>query len=279
MSVASAATGSHGETAARPVRSVLSVYLRCNAVLVYLFLYLPIALLVLYSFSGSRYSSVWGGFSLKWYARLFENDNLLQALRITLTLAISATLIATVLGTMAALGLKRLPPRWRRILETFFYLPIVVPDIVLAIALLMFFVLIAGIQLGLTTMVLAHVVFCCCYVAAVVSARLRGFDERLEEAARDLGATSWQVFWRIKLPLIWPGILGGALLSLALSLDEFVISFFVTGPGASTLPIEIFSMVKRGVTPEINALASLMLLASILLATLSLLIQKRSIHH
>ena len=278
MTVAFSESKPQVETTTRPAGRGLRLYLRLNAFVAYTFLYLPIVLLVLYSFSGSRYSSVWGGFSLKWYGRLFQNENLLQALRITLTLAISATLIATVLGTMAALGLKRLPRRWRRILETFFYLPIVVPDIVLAIALLMFFVLVAGMQLGLTTMVLAHVVFCCCYVTAVVSARLRGFDDRLEEAARDLGATPWQTFQKIKLPLIWPGILGGALLSLALSLDEFVISFFVTGPGASTLPIEIFSMVKRGVTPEINALATLMLLASILLATLSLLVQKQSDH-
>jgi spermidine/putrescine transport system permease protein len=129
--------------------------------------------------------------------------------------------------------------------------------------------------LGLATMIIAHVVFNLCYVAAIVSTRLRGFDDRLLEAARDLGASQWAAFWKVKFPLIWPGVLGGALLAYAMSLDEFVISFFVTGPGASTLPIEIFSMVKRGVTPEINALASLMLLGSVLLATISILLQRK----
>lgn len=249
--------------------------LRLNASLVYLFLYLPIVLLVVYSFSDSRFSSVWGGFTLKWYGRLVHNENLLNALANSIVLATTSSLISTFLGTAAALGIRRLSTRSRSALETFFYLPILVPDIVLAIALLAFFVLVLHLRLGLTTMVLAHVVFNLCYVAAIVTTRLRGFDERLMEAARDLGASAWTAFWQVKFPLIWPGVLGGGLLAYALSLDEFVISFFVTGPGASTLPIEIFSMVKRGVTPEINALATLMLGGSVLLATISILLQRR----
>ncbi|TVR50250.1 MAG: ABC transporter permease [Puniceicoccaceae bacterium] len=254
----------------------LRLGLGVNAALVYGFLYLPVVVLMVFSFSGSRYATVWGGFSVQWYVRLLDNQVLLSALRTTLVLAVCATLLATVLGTMAAFGLRRLRGRLRGLLETWFFLPVLVPDLVLAIALLMFFVLVAQLQLGLGTLIIAHSVFCTAYVAAVVGARLKGFDDRLEEAALDLGATRWQVFTRIKLPLVWPGILGGALLSLALSLDEFVISFFVTGPGATTLPIEIYSMVKRGVTPEINALATLMLLASIVLATLSILIQSKN---
>lgn len=249
--------------------------LQANAVAVYVFLYLPIALLVLYSFSDSRFSSVWGGFSLRWYGKLFGNDNLLAALRNSLALATSSTALATVIGTAAALGIYRLPRRARSACETLFYLPILVPDIVLAIALLIFFVLVLHLRLGLTTMILAHVVFNLCYVAAVVSTRLKGFDLRLIEAARDLGASPWEAFWRVKFPLIWPGVLGGGLLAFAMSLDEFVISFFVTGPGASTLPIEVFSMVKKGVTPEINALATLMLCSSILLASISILLQRK----
>lgn len=247
-----------------------------NAVAVFVFLYLPIALLVLYSFSGSRFSSVWGGFSLKWYGSLFNNSDLLGALRNSLAIATTSTVIATIVGTAAALGVYRMPRRFRNVLDTIFYLPILIPDIVLAIALLAFFVLVLHMQLGLTTMILAHVVFNLCYVAAVVSARLRGFDDRLIEAARDLGASPWRAFWSVKFPLIWPGVLGGGLLAFAMSLDEFVISFFVTGPGASTLPITIFSMVKKGVTPEINALASLMLGASVLLASVSILLQRKS---
>ncbi len=250
--------------------------LRLNAAAVYAFLYLPIALLVLYSFSGSRFSSVWGGFSLEWYAKLLGNRGLLAALGNSLVLAAVSTLVATVVGTAAALGIHRLPQRRRSAWVTFFYLPILVPDIVLAIALLAFFVLVLRLELGMTTMILAHVVFNLCYVAAVVATRLRGFDDRLEEAARDLGAGAWTTFRRITFPLIWPGVLGGGLLAFAMSLDEFVISFFVTGPGASTLPIEVFSMVKRGVTPEINALASLMLATSVGLASLSLLLQRRT---
>jgi spermidine/putrescine transport system permease protein len=249
--------------------------LRANAVGVYVFLYLPIALLVLYGFSDSRFSSVWGGFSVRWYAKLFENENLLAALRNSLLLASISSLLATVLGTAAALGISRLTRRMRGTMETFFYLPILVPDIVLAIALLAFFVLVLKLQLGLGTMILAHVVFNLCYVSAVVTTRLRGFDHRMMEAARDLGASPWTAFWRVKFPIIWPGVLGGGLLAYAMSLDEFVISFFVTGPGSSTLPIEIFSMVKRGVTPEINALATLMLAGSVALASVSIFLQRK----
>ena len=240
------------------------------------FLYAPVVILVVFSFSAARYATVWSGFSWKWYQRLLEDEPLHEALVVTLKLAALSSLVATVLGTAAALGHARLRRRAARITASFFYLPIMVPDIVLGIALLVFFTKVWTVERGLGTMTVGHVVLNVCYVFAVVSARLRGFDPRLLEAARDLGASSWQTFRHVRLPLLWPGIAGGALLSTAISLDEFVVAYFVTGPGVATLPIEIFAMVKKGVTPEINALATLMLLASIILVLLSFLVQKRT---
>lgn len=252
-----------------------ALLLRANAVLVYVFLYAPIVVLILFSFSASRYSSIWGGFSTQWYEKLFRNAEIQSALLTTLTLAAASTVASTLLGTLAALGLARLGRRLGQWLGTFFYFPVILPDIVMAIALLMFFRTFFPGALGLPAMIAGHIAFNLCYVAVVVGASLKNFDHRLEEAALDLGASPWRAFFRIQLPLIWPGILGGALLATALSLDEFVIAFFVSAPGDTTLPIHIYSMLKKGVTPEINALASLMLSASILLACLSLLLQKR----
>ena len=256
-----------------------------NALLAYSFLYLPIAVLVLFSFSASRYASIWGGFSLEWYAKLFHNPDIAQALLNSLLIAAATTLIATVLGTLAAVGLERLPDRRRAShYDAALTLPILMPDIVQGIALLLFFVLVFNAleyvldwrpTLGRTTVIIAHAAFAISYVAVVVRARLSGMDKRLEEAAMDLGANEWQVFQRITLPLIWPGVLSGGLLAFTLSLDEFVITFFTSGPGATTLPIQVWSMVKRGVTPEINALSTLMLLASIALVTLSVVLQRR----
>jgi spermidine/putrescine transport system permease protein len=259
--------------------------LALNALLAYSFLYLPIAVLVLFSFSASRYASIWGGFSLEWYAKLFHNPDIAQALLNSLVIAAATTLIATVLGTLAALGLERVADRSRAShFDAALTLPILIPDIVQGIALLLFLVLMFnGLEyaldwrptLGRTTVIIAHVAFAISYVAVVVRARLSGMDKRLEEAAMDLGANEWQVFQRITLPLIWPGVLSGGLLAFTLSLDEFVITFFTSGPGATTLPIQVWSMVKRGVTPEINALSTLMLLGSIALVTLSVVLQRR----
>jgi spermidine/putrescine transport system permease protein len=259
--------------------------LALNALLAYSFLYLPIAVLVLFSFSTSRYASIWGGFSLEWYAKLVGNPDIFQALLNSLLIAVATTLIATALGTLAALGLERFPDRRRAShYDAALTLPILIPDIVQGIALLLFFVLVFnGLErvldwrptLGRTTVTIAHAAFAISYVAVVVRARLSGMERSLEEAAMDLGANEWQVFQRITLPLIWPGVLSGGLLAFTLSLDEFVITFFTSGPGATTLPIQVWSMVKRGVTPEINALSTLMLLTSIALVTLSVMLQRR----
>jgi spermidine/putrescine transport system permease protein len=256
-----------------------------NALLAFTFLYLPILILVLFSFSISRYASLWGGFSVAWYAKLFHNPDLSRALLNSLLIALATMLIATVLGTLAALGLERFADRQR----TSYYdaaltLPILVPDIIQGIALLLFFVLVFnGLErvlgwrpmLGRATVIIAHTAFAIAYVAVVVRARLSGRQKSFEEAAMDLGANEWQVFWQITLPLIWPGVLSGGLLAFTLSLDEFVITFFTSGPGATTLPIQVWSMVKRGVTPEVNALSTLMLLTSIALVTLSIMLQRR----
>ncbi len=256
-----------------------------NATLAYGFLYLPIAVLVLLSFSASRYASIWGGFSLEWYAKLASNPDISRALLNSLLIAAATTLLATVLGTLAALGLERLPGRRRAShFDTALTLPILVPDIIQGISLLLFFVLVFnGVEralgwrptLGRTTVTIAHTAFALSYVAVVVRARLSGMDKSLEEAAMDLGADEWQVLRRITLPLIWPGVVSGGLLAFTLSLDEFVITFFTSGPGATTLPVQVWSMVKRGVTPEINALSTLMLAVSIALVTLSVVLQGR----
>lgn len=249
-------------------------WLRWHAVVVYAFLLAPVVVLVVFSFSASRFSAVWGGFTVDWYLRLAHNERVLEALRNSLLVATAATLLATGFGTLGAVALARLRFRGRAALETLMYLPMVLPELVLGIALLMFFVLLTPLPLGLATITLAHSVFGTAYVLLLVRTRLQGLDPRLEEAARDLGASSTQVFARITLPLIMPGVIGGALLAFTLSFDDFVVAFFVTGPGASTLPIEIYSMVKRGVTPEINALATLILLVSVALIALSLRLQR-----
>jgi spermidine/putrescine transport system permease protein len=256
-----------------------------NALAVYTLPYLPIAVLVLFSFSASRYASVWGGFSLAWYAKLFHDPDILQALSNSLLIAVATALLAMVLGTMAAFGLERyMVGRRAAHADVALTLPILVPDIVQGISLLLFFVLVfTGLEQGLgwrptlgrTTVIVAHTTFAISYVAVVVRARLSGLSRTIEEAAMDLGANEGQVFFRITLPLIWPGVMGGGLLAFTLSLDEFVITFFTTGPGATTLPIQVWSMVKRGVTPEINALSALMLATSVVLVTLSIVVQRR----
>jgi spermidine/putrescine transport system permease protein len=256
-----------------------------NGLAVYTFLYLPIAVLVLFSFSASRYASVWGGFSLAWYAKLFQDPDILQALRNSLLIAVATALLAMVLGTMAAFGLERyMAGRRAAHADVALTLPILVPDIVQGISLLLFFVLVfTGLEqgigwrptLGRTTVIIAHTAFAISYVVVVVRARLSGLSRTIEEAAMDLGANEWRVFLRITMPLIWPGVMGGGLLVFTLSLDEFVITFFTTGPGATTLPIQVWSMVKRGVTPEINALSALMLATSVLFVTLSIVVQRR----
>ncbi len=234
-------------------------WLRVPLIATLVFLYVPIVVLVVMSFNSSRLPFVWGGFSLKWYGALFQNAEILEGLTNTLLVALGATLFATILGTLIAIGIARY---FRSsLLEAFSLAPAILPDIVLGIGLLVFYVLV-GIGLGLHSVLLAHVVFGMAFVAAVVTARLSQTDPSLEEASRDLGASSIATFLRITVPSLAPAIIAGALLVFTLSLDEFVIAFFTDGPSTPTLPIVIYSMVRFGVTPDINALATLLMVVS-----------------
>ena len=242
-------------------------FLLSESFLVYVFLYAPIIILVIYSFNSSRYS-VWEGFSLQWYKSLFNNQLILRALRNSMIVAVASTIFSAIIGTLAALGMQRFEFRGKKGMEALFYLPVIIPEIVMAASLVIFFGFVK-MTLGMTTIILAHVAFCLSYVVIVVRARLEGFDRTLEEAAMDLGANEIQTFFRITLPLIAPGILSGALLAFTLSIDDYIITSFVAGVGSTTLPLQIYSMVKTKVTPEINAVSTLLLIPTILLIILS----------
>lgn len=232
------------------------------AVLVYIFLYLPIAVLVIFSFNNSKLNSVWTGFTLKWYISLFHNAAILEAMRNTLLIGFVSTAVSVIIGTLTAVGLYKSNFKGKGLLEGFLYVPVVIPEIVLGIALLAFFSEI-HIPMGLTTLIIAHITFSISYVVVVVKARLEGLDPALEEAAEDLGATPRETFFKVTLPVIAPGIVAGALLAFTLSLDDVIISFFAAGPSSTTLPLKVFSMVKFGVTPEINALSTIMLIFTV----------------
>jgi putrescine transport system permease protein len=223
------------------------------------FLYLPILLLVLYSFNASRLVTVWGGFSTKWYASLLENQAMLDAAWVTLRVALLSATAATVLGTLAAVALVR---RGRFFGRTLFsglvYAPIVMPEVITGLSLLLLFVAV-GFDRGFWTVTLAHTTFAMCFVAIVVQSRLLTFDQSLEEAALDLGAPPLKAFLLVTLPVIFPAVAAGWMLAFTLSLDDLVIASFTTGPGATTLPMKIYSQVRLGVTPEINAISTIMI--------------------
>ncbi len=258
-----------------PTRSsALRSVFRINALFIYFFLYAPILVLLIFSFNDSRYTVSWQGFSLRWYGALFQNSILWERCLNSLIIGLVATLIATVLGTSAALLLERHRFPGRGAYMAAVYLPIIMPDIILAISLSLFYGLV-HLPRGFATIIIGHVVLTLPFVTIVVRARLRGFDRQLEEAAADLGANEWATFRRVTLPLIAPGILGGALLAFTLSLDDFVLTFFTKGVGVDTLPVLIYSMQRKfGVTPEVNAISSLLLLNSTLFVLLSLRLQK-----
>ncbi len=231
---------------------------RVTTLLVLVFFYLPILILVLGSFNTSRTIGVRGDFTLQWYVRLVRDRNVMEALSTSLQIGAVVTLLSTVLGTVAALALHRFRTRMQRIHYGLVYAPVVVPDVLMGISLLLFFASV-GFRLGRASIVLAHVTFCLSYVALVVLARLQEFDETLMEAAYDLGATRTQAVVRVLLPLLGPGILAGALLAFTISLDDFVITFFVAGPGATTLPISVYSMIRYGRPPVIYALSTVLI--------------------
>jgi spermidine/putrescine transport system permease protein len=238
-----------------------------------LLLYLPIAVLVVFSFNAARQAATWQGFSLDWYRLLARDHALAVALRNSLLIAAVSTVIAVPLGVSAAIGLERLPWRRRAWLEGAFLLPLVMPEIMMGIALLLFFVLVK-MPLGLLTVTIGHAAFNVPVVLVVVRARLRRLDPHLEEAARDLGARPWQAFCRVTLPLLQPAIVGAALLAFTVSLDDFVVTFFAAGPGATTLPLKVYSMIRTGISPEINALSAILVVVSMALVGLSVVMQR-----
>lgn len=288
----------------KPRRTIGRRLLELNAIVSYAFLYIPILMLVFYSFNASKFNAVWRGFTLDWYkslfagsgvlglygqgaegeALIFQGAGILKALQNSMVVAVAATAISTVIGTMTALAMERFQFRLRSLFDIVLHLPVVIPEITMGISLLVFFSLgfrllenLTGVRaaLGFGTIIISHVAFNISFVAIVVRARLAGMDPALEQAAQDLGANPWQTFRRITLPLIMPGVIAGALLAFTLSMDDFVITFFTSGVGSSTLPLFVYGMIRFTVTPAINAISSLMLLASMVLVIGAIGLERR----
>jgi spermidine/putrescine transport system permease protein len=237
-------------------------WLTVVAYAVYAFFYLPIVVMVLFSFDESRLAVQWTGFTFKWYELLFHDEAIGQALLNSLLVAVVSVSFAGIMGTLAAVGLSRQHFRGKTLFRGLLFLPIIIPEIAMAVSALTLFVAM-GLTLSLSTIIVSHIVFCIAYVSLVVMGRLEGLDPRLEEAAQDLGAPPTMVFFRVTLPLIMPGIIAGCLMAFVLSLDDFIITQFTAGVGSTTLPLRIYSLVKFGVSPEINALSTLMIAATI----------------
>ena len=239
-------------------------------------MYLPLLILALYSFNESRINAVWSGFTFDWYLSLFKNRRVLEALTNSLIVAFASTIVSTVLGTTAAIALNKYQYKYKNVINGLLYLPILIPEIVMGLSLLVLFSQ-AHIPLGKTSLILAHITFCVSFVVITVNARLEGMRPELEQAAMDLYATPFQTFRYVTLPLAMPGIVAGALMAFTLSIDDFIISFFVAGPNSTTLPLYIYAMVKRGISPEINALSTLLMLATIVLVVLAQILQPQHV--
>lgn len=277
------------------IRKIGRIGLLINPIFAYFFLWAPILVLVLFSFNQSRSVATFTGFTFQWYTNIFNDvvgaeaafstELMLSALRNSLIVSFTATLISTVFGTMVAISLTRGSFPGKKLLEGVLFLPVVIPEITQGISLAIFFNVIfdwwqtiSGQRVfpGFHTIIIAHVAFNISFVAIVVQARLADMNPRLEEAARDLGANEWQTFWRVTFPLILPGVIAGALLAFTISLDDFVVTFFTSGVGTSTLPIFVYGLLKLTVTPEINAISTLMLIASTILVGISMALQGRN---
>ncbi|OJU18539.1 MAG: spermidine/putrescine ABC transporter permease PotC [Clostridiales bacterium 43-6] len=235
---------------------------KIHAGLILLFLYLPIMVVVVFSFNTSKRNIVFQGFTLEWYGKIFENQRLLESFKNTIIVALTSTVITTVIGTIGAIGLYKYKFKGKGVVDALMYIPVVIPEIILGIALLSIFA-IMKMPLGILTLIIAHVTFSIPFVVFTVRARLNGFDPSIEEAAMDLGAGRIRTFFEVTLPCIMPGVLAGAMLALTLSMDDVIISFFTTGPTSTTLPMQIYSMVRSGVSPDVNALSTLILVGTI----------------
>lgn len=283
MSTRSAAFPAYPRQRVRTSTRIGNWLLGTNTLLVFAFIYLPVLILIIFSFNNTRSVAVFTGFSTEWYTSLAQNQDLLDAARNSLLVALITTVVATIIGTLTALAMERYRFRMRTAFDANLYLPIVIPEIVMGIALLLFFnqALFPFLQnafgiratTGLHTITISHIAFDIPFVYVIVRARLADFDRTLEEAAADLGADEWQTFQRVTLPLLMPGIIGGALLAFTLSLDDYLITVFTKGIRDQTMPLYIYSLVRRGVTPEINALSTALLVGSIGLVALSLAAQ------
>ena len=266
-------------------RGTTKIALTAHSWLVYLFFFAPIFVLIVFSFSDDRNVGRWGGFTLEWYQDFVEHSQLQNAVWVSVRVALLSTVISVVLGTLAALALERFKFRGRKVFDALLYLPIIIPDVTMAVMMLLFFAEFfdlldawfgLDLQKGLGSITISHIAFNISFVSVVVRARLAGMSEVLEEAALDLYATRWKTFRYVTFPQIVPGVAGGALLALTLSLDDVVITQFAAGPGATTLPVFVFGLIRRGVTPLINATSVLMLAASVILVALSLAFQQFS---
>ncbi|CED71431.1 spermidine/putrescine ABC transporter permease PotC [Aliivibrio wodanis] len=244
--------------------------------LVYIFLYLPIIVLIVNSFNASKFGMKWGGFTTKWYEALLNNDSLMQAAWHSITIAVISGTAATIIGSLTAVALFRYQFKGKKFVNGLLFIVMMSPDIVMAISLLAIF-LVIGFELGFLTLLIAHITFCLPFVVVTVYSRLKGFDVKMLEAARDLGASEWVILKQIILPLAKPAVAAGWLLSFTLSLDDVIISSFVTGPTYEILPLKIYSMVKVGISPEVNALATVMLIVSLALVVLSQLLAREKI--
>lgn len=267
-----------------------------SAVLVYIFLYAPIVVLILFSFNSSRNNVVFEGIvnqgpcgPFYWFCTLFQNGEVLEAAKNTLTIAFTSTILATTIGTMAAMALQRHSFPAKTFSEASLYIPIVIPEIVMGIGILVLLSAVfrvinealgltgdSRLSLGLWTVIISHIAFSIPFVTLVVRARLHGFDKSVEEAAMDLGANEWTTFWRVTLPNIAPGVLSGAMLAFTLSLDDFVITFFTNGPGSTTLPIYVYGLLRRIITPEVNALSTVWILIVLVVLSFSQYMEQRN---
>lgn len=244
--------------------------------LVFIFLYLPIIILVIYSFNSSKMNIIFEGFTLEWYKRLLCNNDLLEAFFNTMIIAVISTITSTIIGTLGAVGLNKYNFPFKKLINKLIYIPIVIPEIVLGISLLSIYTLMK-LELGMPTLILSHIAFSIPFVIVSVRSNLSPLITTYEEAAQDLGANPLNTFFKVTLPSIMPGVISGATLSFTLSLDDVVISYFTAGPGSNTLPLKIYSMIKTGITPDVNALSTIMLIATIIILTSSAIYQSKHI--
>ena len=255
-------------------KKALGILSTVYSVLIYAVLYIPVAVMMIFSFNDQRYNYYWNGFTTQWYGKLFSNSALIGSLWYSLIIAVLATVISVVIGTLGALGLKRFEFRGKKLINNMLYIPIIVPEIVLAVALLIIF-LNLGVALGMGSILIGHCTFCIPYAVVTIKGRISGDGNSLEEASMDLGANRFQTFWRVTLPSIMPGVMSAAFLSFTLSIDDVVMSNMLAGAKNSTLPVLILSMNKTGITPDVNALTTIMILVIVAGMVLSNLVQGR----